>query len=64
VFLLLSPEDLEHPYLRADLTRLGFQWSGPSSCEPVFGDAELQKRLGLQLCPLRRQPALFEIAGR
>jgi hypothetical protein len=64
VFLLLSPEDLEHPYLRADLTRLGFQWSGPSSCEPVFGDAQLQKRLGLQLCPLRRQPALFEIAGR
>jgi hypothetical protein len=64
VFLLLSPEDLEHPYLSVDLARLGFQWSGPSPCEPVFDDVQLQQRLELQLCPLRRQPALFQIAGR
>ncbi len=57
VYLLLSANEWRSELIAEDLPRLGFQQFEQADCQPVFLQAGLQQRTGLQLCRLRRAVA-------
>lgn len=54
VYLLLPGLEREAPFLEQDLAWLGLSLANYGECRAVFNSEELQGRLDLMLCPLRK----------